>query len=112
MENKKFDKLEDIEASALDLLAEVYGFSRPFLQGLSTKSNEFQDKFFEIIDGICDYFDTDEEKVEFQKYIEENHSYDKLGNVLYSSKVLFCGQQLPISLSVFQHSMVALRIAI
>ena len=41
MENKKFDKLEDIEASALDLQAEVYGFSRSFLQGLSTKSNEF-----------------------------------------------------------------------
>jgi len=93
MENKKLDELEDIEASALDLLTEVYGFSKPFLQGLSTKSNEFQDKFFEIIDDICEYFDIDEEKVEFRKYIEANHSYDKPGKVLYSSKILFCGQQ-------------------
>ena len=93
MENKMFDELEDIEKSTLDLLAEVYGFSKPFLQGLSTKSENFQNKFFEIIDDICEYFDTDEEKNEFQTYIEENHSYDKPGNVLYSSKVLFCGQQ-------------------
>ena len=93
MEDKILDELEDLEEATLDLLVETYSFSKSFLQGLSTKSENFQNKFFEIINDICEYFDTDEEKAEFQKYIEENHSYDKPGNVLYSSKLVFCGRQ-------------------
>ena len=89
MEDKLLDELEE---ATLDLLTEMYSFSRSFLRGLSTKSQKFQDKFFEIIDDICEYLDTDEERAQFQKYIEENHSYDKPGNTLYSSVVHFGGQ--------------------
>lgn len=84
--------LDELEEATLDLLAEMHSFSKPFLKGLSTKSQKFQDKFFEIIDDICEYLDTDEEQAQFQKYIEENHSYDKPGNILYSSAVYFGGQ--------------------
>ena len=69
----------------------MYYFSEEFLTGLRTKSENFQNKFYEIIDDICKYFDTEEEKEEFQKYIEENHSYDKPGNVLFSTWQQICG---------------------
>ena len=61
MDENVLDELEELEDLTLDLLAEVYSFSKSFLNGLSTKSDGFQDKFFEIIDEICTYFDTDEE---------------------------------------------------
>ena len=71
----------------------MYYFSRKFLDGIETKSENFQNKFFEIIDDIGNYLDTEDEKKDFQKYIEENHSYDKPGNLLYSSQTYFCGKQ-------------------
>lgn len=70
-----------------------YYFSEQFLSGLQSKSKDFQNKFYEIVDGICEYLDTEEEKQGFQKYIEENHSYNKPGNMLYSSKLIICGEQ-------------------
>lgn len=71
----------------------MYSFSRDFLDGLETKSENFQNNFYGIIDKICSYLDSDEEKQEFQKYIEQNHSYDKPGNMLYSCGTFFGGQQ-------------------
>ena len=67
----------------------MYYFSKEFLDGLHTKSKNFQNKFFEIIDDVSEYLETEEKKREFQKFIEENHSYDKPGNLMYSSKVYF-----------------------
>ncbi len=93
MDNETFEVLGDLEEATFYLLGEAYNFSQEFLQGLLTKSEGFQNKFFEIIDGICEYFDTEDEKADFQKYIEENHAYHKPGNVLFSSKVQFCGKQ-------------------
>ena len=49
----------------------MYYFSEQFLTGLQTKSKKFQIKFYEIIDDICDYLDTEDEKRNFQNYIEE-----------------------------------------
>ena len=75
----------------------MHYFSEKFLTDLITvKSKKFQDKFFEIIDGICSYFDTEEEKKDFQKYIEENHSYDKPGNLLYSTQMYFGRKQTDV----------------
>lgn len=75
----------------------MYYFSDKFIADLTTvKSKNFQDKFFEIIDGICSYFDTEEEKQDFQKYIEENHSYGKPGNLLYSTQMCFGGKQTDV----------------
>ena len=62
-------------------------FSAQFLSGLQTKSENFRNKFFEIMDDICEYMNTEDEKREFQQYIEANHSYDKPGNTLYSSQM-------------------------
>lgn len=69
----------------------MYYFSDDFLNGLKTKSENFQNKFFGIIDDICSYFDEDDEKQSFQQYIEANHSYANPGNILYSSKKYFGG---------------------
>lgn len=71
----------------------MYSFSRDFLNGLETKSENFQNNFYGIIDKICSYLDSDEEKQEFQKYIEQHHSYDKPGNMLYSFGTIFGGEQ-------------------
>ena len=71
----------------------MHSFSSDFLNGLETKSENFQNNFYGIIDKICSYLDSDEEKQEFQKYIEQNHSYDKPGNMLYSCGTFFGGQQ-------------------
>lgn len=68
-------------------------FSRDFLHGLETKSENFQNNFYGIIDKICSYLDSDEEKQEFQKYIEQHHSYDKPDNMLYSFGTIFGGEQ-------------------
>ena len=70
----------------------MYYFSNRFLDGLHTKSQNFQNKFFEIVDEICAYLDDDEQKKDFQGYIEENHAYDKPGNILFSTKKIMCGQ--------------------
>lgn len=70
----------------------MYYFSKQFLDGLKSKSENFQNKFFQIMDDIGRYLDTEEEREEFQKYIEANHSYDKPGNTLYSSEVYFGGR--------------------
>ena len=75
----------------------MYYFSEKFLTDLTTvKSKKFQDKFFEIIDSICKYLDTEDEKQDFQKYIEENHSYDKPGNLLYSTQMYFGRKQTDV----------------
>ena len=66
-------------------------FSDDFLKGLRTKSERFQNKFFEMIDGICDYFDSEEEKRDFQQYIAESHSFSQPGNMLYSGAKCFGG---------------------
>ena len=71
----------------------MHYFSKQFLDGLQTKSENFQNKFFEIIDDICGYLDAEEEKREFQQYIEANHIYDKPGNTLYSSQVYMGGKE-------------------
>ena len=70
----------------------MYYFSQKFLDGLHTKSENFQNKFFEIIDDICKYLDNEEQKQEFQNYIEQNHSYAKPGNFLFSTQVIMCGK--------------------
>ena len=44
-----------------------------------------------MIDGICSYFDDEDRKKNFQLYIEENHSFAKPGNMLYSSQRYFGG---------------------
>lgn len=69
----------------------MYYFSDDFLKGLQTKSERFQNKFFEMMDGICAYFDSEEEKKDFQLYIEENHSFAQPGNMLYSGGKCFGG---------------------
>ena len=69
----------------------MYYFSNDFFDGLKTKSENFQNKFFGIIDDICTYFDEEDEKIDFQQYIESNHSYKNPGNILYSSKKYFGG---------------------
>ena len=75
----------------------MYYFSDKFITDLTTvKSQKFQDKFFEIIDSICRYFDKEEEKRKFQTYIEEHHSYDKPGNLLFSTQVFFGGKRKDI----------------
>lgn len=70
----------------------MYYFSETFLAGLQTKSERFQQKFFEIVDALCAYFDTEEERADFQKYIQENHFYDKPGNILASMQKQFGGK--------------------
>ena len=67
-------------------------FTSEFLNGLATKSQIFQNKFHEIMDDICDYIDTESEKREFLQGIESKHSYDKPGNMLYSTKTQYCGK--------------------
>lgn len=84
--------ISDTEECTIDLYAEMYHFSRIFLKGLLSKSTGFQNKFFEIIDDICEYFDSDDEKKRFQKYIEEHHSFANPGNILYSTKTYFSDQ--------------------
>ena len=66
-------------------------FSDAFLEGLKTKSDNFQNKFFGIIDDVCSYFGEEEEQRDFQQYIESNHSFAKPGNILYSGKKYFGG---------------------
>ena len=68
-------------------------FTSEFLNGLATKSQNFQNKFHEIMDDICAYIDAEPEKQGFLHNIEETHSYDKPGNMLYSSMVQFCGKR-------------------
>lgn len=70
----------------------MYYFSEQFTEGLRTKSEGFQDKFFEITDEICGFIDEEDKKRDFQKYIEKNHSFNKPGNILYSSKAFFGGK--------------------
>lgn len=91
--------LEELEDDDEDFITTIdsgekqkHYFTAQFMEGLTTKSEGFQNKFFEIIDDICDYFDDEDEKMDFQKYIEENHSFDKPGNILYSTKTIFCGK--------------------
>lgn len=71
----------------------MYYFSEHFTDGLRTKSQNFQNKFYEIVDEVAKHMATEDERREFQKYIEENHSYDKPGNILFSSRTYFCGKQ-------------------
>ena len=74
----------------------MYYFSKHFTDGLQTKSRNFQNKFYEIVDEVGKHLETEDEKREFQKYIEENHAYDKPGNILYSARTYFCGRQSDI----------------
>ena len=69
----------------------MYYFSVNFVEGLKTKSENFQKKFYSMTDDICSYFDEEGEKQDFQKYIEENHSFAKPGNMLYSCRKYICG---------------------
>lgn len=69
----------------------MYYFSDTFIAGLQTKSPNFQNKFFDIIDTVGEFLDTEHEKQMFQKLIEENHSYERPGNTLYSTQAIFCG---------------------
>lgn len=69
----------------------MYFFSPEFIEGLETKSEGFQNKFYEIIDEIGIYLDDIEDEMDFQGYIEENHSFSKPGNILYSTKRVFGG---------------------
>lgn len=69
---------------------QMYYFSEQFLAGLQTKSEGFQDKFYGIIDEIDTYIDEEVSRMLFHKHIETQHTYDKPGNMLYSSK-LYCG---------------------
>ena len=71
----------------------MYHFSEPFLKGLKTKSDHFQEVFYEIIDEVCTYIDSDDEKRNFQAYIEAHLSYDKPGNLLCSTSLLMGGKQ-------------------
>lgn len=64
----------------------MYYFSNEFLEGLQTKSEGFQNKFYEIIDNINGYIVGEEKKKEFQELIEKKHSYSSTGNILYSTK--------------------------
>ncbi len=57
-----------------------------------TKSENFRNKFYEIINEICGYLDEKDERRDFQRYIEENHSFNGPGNILYSSKAFFGGK--------------------
>ena len=70
----------------------MYCFSDKFLEGLHTKSEKFQKRFYEIVDEIETYLDTDEEKQRMHQVIEANISYDKPGNILCSSKTSFYGK--------------------
>lgn len=49
MEDKILDELEDLEEATLDLLAEAYSFSKSFLQGLSTKSENLINITFSLV---------------------------------------------------------------
>lgn len=80
------DLYEDGEDCSKD-----YYFSPEFIEELETKSNGFQREFYGIIDGICSYMDTEEEIIDFQKFIEQNHSYNKPGNILYHSQTIMGG---------------------
>ena len=48
------------------------------------------------MDEVGKHLETEDEKREFQKYLEENHSYDKPGNIRYSTKTYFCGKQTDV----------------
>lgn len=74
----------------------MYHFSKGFTDGLHTKSENFQNKFYEIVDEVGKHLETEDEKRELQKYLEENHSYDKPGNILYSTRTYFCGKQTDV----------------
>ena len=61
----------------------MYYFSNNFLDGLKTKSENFQNKFYEMVDNVCKYIKTEEEKKEIQKNIEANYSLD----IFYANKI-------------------------
>lgn len=69
----------------------MYWFSPEFIEDLETKSDGFQNKFYEIIDELSIYLDDVEDEMDFQEYIEENHSFSNPGNILYSTKSIFGG---------------------
>lgn len=70
----------------------MHYFSDEFIKGLETKSLNFQKKFYAIMDDIFEYMDAEENRRKFQRDIEENHTYNSPGNILYSSKRIFGGQ--------------------
>lgn len=70
----------------------MHYFSDEFIQGLNTKSESFREKFFSIIDKVCSYLETEDEIRNFQGYIEDNHTYDAPGNILFETENIFCGR--------------------
>lgn len=58
-------------------------FSESFVAGLETKSARFQREFYEIMDALYEYLDSEKEIFDFQSYLETQISYDKPGNQLF-----------------------------
>lgn len=70
-------------------------FSNSFITGLQTKSERFQRKFYEIMDALYEYFDSEEEINDFQRYLEMQISYDKPGNQLFWQEEMCGGKPDP-----------------
>lgn len=69
----------------------MYYFSEKFLQELGTKSETFQNRFFEIVDEVCRYLN-EKHTEDFQHYIETEISYAHKGNILYSESIFVGGK--------------------
>lgn len=67
-------------------------FSEKFLQGLQTKSSRFQSAFFDIMNNISEFLDSDEEIQEFSHFVENTFSYEQRGNILYSGSLHITGK--------------------
>ena len=61
-------------------------FSENFLNGLKTKSQEFQNEFFGVMDMLYSYLENEEEIQEFQQMIEESITYYGEDNFLWWQK--------------------------
>nr|QGT51061.1 hypothetical protein Firmicute1046_1370 [uncultured Firmicutes bacterium] len=70
-------------------------FSKNFLNGLETKSQEFQNEFFGVMDMLYSYLENDEEIQEFQQMIEESITYYGKGNLLWWQKTDIGGDMTP-----------------
>ena len=68
-------------------------FTKDFLEGLYSKSSNFQNKFWSIIEDIDSYFGYDDEdaKKEFYEYFSNSISYTGKGNLLYTESLIVCG---------------------
>lgn len=69
-------------------------FSEHFLNGLATKSQGFQDAFFETMDKIYGYLEGDKIQ-EFQQMIEDEISYYGKGNLLWNCGSIIGGEMDP-----------------